>query len=321
MIYRYSLILESGNGEKRYVNFSNGRSKATLEQIDFITSQYANMNDFLTSLQKQITFDFIPHKVYIAYQYMGEEKKLDLIYNNQKINRISLHVLRKKARNSKDVSIEFINRDLISVYRELIELLSNEYTSNVLLGSKRILPYRLTEFLKEYARMSESTSTTREAELRDISASIKSELSKYKIYRDTQIGLLKLYKKLPKQTIEAEKNLENYTQMHLSDFMNFDTIDSTEEIIQRLEENESVLRTLISEGLDYEGLSNINDHENIIVQIEDQDLREAYQMCGEDPDAIINYLGIDKVSALSAKDKYLVGLNQEDIDNKRNRSL
>ena len=120
---RYSLIIETENGNKYYFDTNEGNfikcvpgakiSKSSLPAIDFLTSSFANKE----SLREAYGINESITKIYITYQFKGE-KKLAPIFNNDVWQHIS------STYNGKEIDFrDPINCNAYNeVYNELINL-------------------------------------------------------------------------------------------------------------------------------------------------------------------------------------------------------
>jgi hypothetical protein len=123
---RYSLILETENGNKYYFDTNVGNfiklvpggkiSKSSLPALDFLTSSFSNRESLRQSygIEENIT------KVYITYQFKGE-KKLAPIFNNEVWQHIAMTYKGKEIDFRDQVNSDAFNE----VYNELSDLNSS----------------------------------------------------------------------------------------------------------------------------------------------------------------------------------------------------
>lgn len=330
MANRYNLVLEGENQRKQYIKFKAGEEitdKAMLEQIDWVTSRHDSLESFLMSLRKEVSFQFAPEKAYITYQYNGEEKKLDLVFNNPEITRVSLQVLKKKKKKEK-LKKENKNQELAELYTnidmydpivattisELKTYATMQSTSSRLLST---LPFRTKNLMEDYIKTVKLESTAKRYELNEIDRYLRMEVSDYKTCRDIQISIQKI-----RQFIQEEKQEEvpsEYVQMHILDYLQNDFYEDeklTEEEKRVIEEEESKY------AKEKEELEKFKDEiyamegniEETAQFIEDISAMEAYLEAAGDPSAIINLLGTDKAESLSDNDKYAMGISDDLVE-------
>lgn len=299
-VSRYYLILEK-NGEMKYVRFKSDAGlsiKATLEQIDYVTSQYKNQEEFLMYLKKNKILTEAPDKVYIGYNHSKQLMKKDVIYDSPIITFASLSSLRHKRQNVKNALIDK-NQNIINFIKRIkaYAIVQKSFDS---IKKSKLFPFHVREALEEYLKISSKNykSPTELFDLKEIDDTITYRILKdYSEFRNLVLWEQKYLKKLESQ---KEKAPEEYTQMNLVDY--FEMKATNPEVIlepETYDESEVVEKTISERSFDPE--------KGPEEMIENSILKECYIKCDGDIELIIGILGEDYLEDLSDEDQYRCG--------------
>src|SRR5574344_323580 len=120
---RYYLIAETSNGKKiiplKYHDVMY--NKASLELIDYLTSQYANIDALSRDMIASFPHLGNPEKIYIEYYVNKEAKKQKLIFCNKIIKHTSLDVFNKKKNKEPDASKVDLVDEKLAIVNELLD--------------------------------------------------------------------------------------------------------------------------------------------------------------------------------------------------------
>lgn len=315
----YSLVVVDDRGEKHLIRFKeihtgNVSEKALLAQIDAVTSNCADMAEFMSLLNKQVHFTYTPVKCFIEYEVSSkndqgiterQKKKKDLIFNNQLILRASYNLLRRKAHGEKNIDDKL--PAVTATLKELkVRAMQKDNEEYVLAH----VPYAIKERLDEYLKAVRSDSLEYYRELQSIDASLRGRLCTYSNFRDTQLVLREVDRREAKEKTRESIIAEMAKQITILDFIEQAKIKESDmsEYNKDLEENEEELRE-IQEEKERRIKALDSTPENEYNFIEDPYVKELYIETSGDIDAIKEALGEEKLVSLSENDKIILGIN------------
>lgn len=314
-VKRYSLILEK-NGEMKYVPFKNSEGltdKATLEQIDYVTSQFKNQEEFLIHLRNIGVLVEAFDKVYIAYNQNRQLMKKDIIYDCPIITFASLSSLRHKKQDDK-VSLIDKNPDIMNLIKRIkaYAICPKSYKS---MKNSKLFPYYVMEALEDYLNISSKNykSSTEQFDLKEINDTITYCI--LKDYGELRKIILWERKYLKKLEDQKEKTPDEYTQMNLVDYFEMKVINPTnikakveiEDEIEVYDESEAIEKNISERS--FEPNKGPED------MIENSTLKEFYVKYDGDIELIREILGDDFFDSVSEEDQYRCGY----IDYKQRR--
>ena len=298
-VCRYSLILEKDK-EMKYVPFKDSEGltdKATLEQIDYVTSGFKNQEEFLMHLRDNGVLTQAPDKVYIIYKQGGEIKKKDVIYDSPMIHFASLSSLRHKKNNEKEQIDQ--NQDIMNLIKRIKAYAISEKSFKSIKNSK-LFPFHVRKVLEEYLEICNKNykSPTEQFDLKEINNTITYRvLKKYSDFRSLILWERKYLSKLEEQ---KESQPDEYIQMNLVDYFEKKATNSeVEEEVEEYDESEGIERTISERSFE----SNMGPED----MIENDTLKKFYIKYDGDIELIIEVLGEEFLESVSELDQYRCG--------------
>lgn len=300
-VCRYSLILEKDK-EMKYVPFKNSdglTDKATLEQIDYVTSQFKNQEEFLMYLRNSGVLTEAPDKVYIIYNQNKQVMKKDLIYDSSMIHFASMSSLRHKKNNEKEMIDQ--NQDIMNFIKRVKAYAINPESYKSIKNSK-LFPYHVRQALEKYLEICSKNykSPTEQFDLKEINEDITYRILKdYSEFRNLFLWERRYLNKLEKQ---KEKEPDEYTQINMVDYFEEKIMnpESVEEI-EVYDESEAIEKTISERSFE----PNMGPED----MIENSTLREFYIKYDGDIERIVEVLGEDFLESVSELDQYRCGYN------------
>ena len=295
-VCRYSLILEKDK-EMKYVPFKNSdgmTDKATLEQIDYVTSQFKNQEEFLMHLRNSGILTEAPDKVYIGYKQDKEIKKKDIIYDSSIIRFASLSSLRHKKQGVRNALIDQ-NQDIINLIKRVKSYAISEKSFKSIKSSK-LFPFHVREALEEYIEMCNKNykSPTEQFDLKEINDTITYRILKdYSEFRKLILWERKYLKKLEEQ---KEAQPDEYVQMNLVDY--FEKKSTNPESVEKFEE---YAESELGEKINYQ--VSLDTDLGTEDMIENSRLKECYLEYDGDIERVLEVLGQDFLDSVSELDQ------------------
>src|SRR5574344_2460149 len=215
---RYYLIAETNYG-KKYIPLKYHDvvyNKVGLELIDYLTSQYKDINDFTKSLMHSFKNLGVPTKIYIEYYVNKEARKQKLVLNNALIKSSSLEIFQKKEKKEKNPKI-----DLLDERKILIEnLLSGIKTSDERINKEHYIQFmnsdlfdlHIKNLFKEYYTYCRNNVSYENMDVISCKRDFLKNMSDYKNFRNIVVFNEKV------NNINFKKS--DYQQMELIDYIN-----------------------------------------------------------------------------------------------------
>lgn len=316
-VERYSLIVKKGN-DSYYIPLKTPKGeikeKVCIEQIDYVTSGYKNLEDFLLALKRQNVLTMIPDKVFIQYKDSGEIKTTDLIFDNNLIRSCSIDNLNQKIKGINGKDRVLTRTSELNEYIQIIKSYMVGQTSYKSIMRSKIFPYHIKNYIKQYIELDKKITFTHteQEEKKEIMKSIEYNLLKYEYLRKVIIWEKKYLNDLEKV---KQKNPSLAFQMKLADYLENNNVEDEkwhDEYNKDIKEAQAYL-----EGLSHSSKEKFDSIHNGIY-LEDEMLKEiilenfTVEQINKDPnitDKIIGLLGIDKVKSLSDEELYSLGFD------------
>lgn len=298
-VARYSLVLEK-NKQLKYIPFKDSKGlsdKATLEQIDSVTSQFENEEKFLMFLRNSNLLEEAPDKVYIIYKANGETKKLDIIYNSLMIKSAALSVVKQKSQNAAEIMIEKtldINKFINKIKSYALNPESYRY-----IKSSKLFPYFIEKQIDAYLNVNKENynTPTMQAEIKAASESIEYyALKDYKTFRTLFLWEQRYLKRLNDNKVSKT---EEYTQMKLVDYYE-NNIDKKDDVRSEYEKDLEIAYEELSKDVKRSYNENeIEISDDIIREVVNDLMSTITPGTPEWSDTIIDLIGIEKLNSLS----------------------
>lgn len=299
-VKRYSLILEK-DGKMKYVPFKNSEGlidKATLEQIDYVTSQFKNQEEFLIHLRNNGVLTEVPDKIYITYNQDQQVMKKDVIYDSSIIHYASLSSLRHKRQNDKKAIIDK-NQDILNLIKRVKAYAINPKSFKSIKSSK-LFPFYVKEALEEYLEICSKNykSPSEQFDLKQIDDTITYRILKdYREFRDLVLWERRYLSRLERQ---QEKAPEEFVQLNLVDYFEMKATNlAVVEEVEVHDEREAVEKTISERSFEPD--------KGPEEMIENSSLKECYIKCDGDIELIVQILGEDFLEEVSEEDQYRCG--------------